>query len=73
MEPQDEEIQLLLSFYLYLVDQIEDSYDYLKKIKPSAGKLYEFELALHLRLGHYDRLGSIGDALMFISGQNVAD
>ena len=42
MEPKDEEIQLLLSFYYYLLDDVETAYSYLSKVKPSSGKLREF-------------------------------
>jgi hypothetical protein len=36
---------------------MQEAYQYLRNVKPGPGKLQEFEIALHLRLEQYDKLG----------------
>ena len=63
MEPDEEEVHLLLSFYLYLNDEVREAYHYLRSVSPASGKLHEFELALFLRMGMYSKLGEIGSLI----------
>lgn len=55
MDPADEELQLLMSFYLYLNDEPEEAHRYLMNIRGGGPeeKLREFEEALELRMGKY--------------------
>ena len=70
MVPDDVELPLLLSFYYYLNDEFIKSYNYLLRTKPASGKLKEFEQALQLRLGMYDKLDQIGLLLITLKEES---